>query len=60
MNRSGSSEKGRWIIWAVTALLLYLCGRSLLHLKQMEWFMLAFALWSAGLVLAFRRLRDKQ
>ncbi len=59
MTRSQSLEKYRWIIWAVVALVLFFCGRSLLHLKHMEWFMLLFSLGSGGLVLAFRSLRDR-
>jgi hypothetical protein len=59
-NLSNSREKTRWLIWTVVVLVLFFCGRSLLHLKHMEWFMLAFSLGSGGLVLAFRSLRGRE
>lgn len=60
MAGSASHEKWRWLVWAVVAVVLVLCGRSLLHLKHMEWFLLLFTLGSAGLVLVFRTLRNRR
>ncbi len=59
MKKELLKEKKRWVVWALAALVLGFSGRSLLHLKHMEWFMLLFVLGSAGLVLVFRLLRDR-
>lgn len=59
MPRAKSLEGRRWAVWAVTALVLVWSGKSLLHLKHMEWFLLILALASSGLVLLFRYLRTR-
>lgn len=49
----------RWLVWVAAALILVICGRNLLHLKYMEWFLLFFSLGCGGLVLTFRGLGNK-
>lgn len=59
MDTRNKRELWRWLIWAIVLISLFVCGRSLIHLKHMELFLLCFTLGCVALVLIFRKLRDK-